>query len=340
MTENPADRWALPGSVAEPGALGDQPLGAPVPAGAPSRAQASDPARSLRATGLLVEGVNGSDVPQLALRPMTVADILDGAFGIIKARPGRLLGITALFVVPVYLLNAYLQRDALAGFGLWEAFTSQDPEMIEALEDASNPFRDLVSLLLQVLGVGIVLVYVAAGIAFMLGSWSAGQDVPAGRLVGTVARRSWPLLASFLLVHLAEAAGVLACYVGVIFVMPLFVAVAPIIGAEDAGPLDAVTRSTRLAARSYWRVLGITLLIALVGQLLGFALGALPSFLATAIGLDVAWPLAALGSIMGSIVVVPFTAAATVLLYLDLRVRSEGLDLEMSIRDVFSEAGG
>lgn len=338
--ENPADGWALPGSAAEPGAFGDQPLGAPAPSGTSSPAQPYDPARSLRATGLLVEGVNGSDVPQLALRPMTVADILDGAFGIIKARPGRLLGLTAVFVIPVYLLNAYLQRDALAGFGVWEAITSQDPEMVEALEEESNPFRDLTSSLLTLLGSGIVLVYVAAAVAHMLGNWSAGRDVPAGQLLSTVARRSWALLASFALVHLAEVVGVLGCYVGVIFVMPFFVAVAPAIGAEDAGPLGAITRSTGLVSGRYWPTMGVTLMIALVGQLLGTALGSLPSILAVVIGLDVAWPLMALGSILGSVVVTPFTAAATVLLYLDLRVRREGLDLEMSIRDTFSGSGG
>jgi hypothetical protein len=34
------------------------------------------------------------------------------------------------------------------------------------------------------------------------------------------------------------------------------------------------------------------------------------------------------------VIVVPFTAAATTLLYLDLRIRNEGLDIEMTARHV------
>jgi len=34
----------------------------------------------------------------------------------------------------------------------------------------------------------------------------------------------------------------------------------------------------------------------------------------------------------------PFVAAATVLLYLDLRIRTEGLDIELSARQLLDEA--
>ena len=51
------------------------------------------------------------------------------------------------------------------------------------------------------------------------------------------------------------------------------------------------------------------------------------------------WPLLALGGIINQMIMTPFVAASTVLLYLDLRVRSEGLDLELEIADVFDRAG-
>jgi hypothetical protein len=75
-----------------------------------------------------------------------------------------------------------------------------------------------------------------------------------------------------------------------------------------------------------------------VSYLLNTALSALPQGLASVIGLDRGWPLLALGGIAANLVVVPFTASAFVLLYLDLRVRSEGLDIEMSARDVLDRA--
>ena len=64
----------------------------------------------------------------------------------------------------------------------------------------------------------------------------------------------------------------------------------------------------------------------------------LPQALAAWVGFEDGWPLLAVGSIIAQIVVLPFVASATVLLYFDLRVRTEGLDLEMTAIDVFDRA--
>lgn len=351
MTDKPADRWAVPGST-EPEPPAER-YGAstslPPPRTTSDAGRRAGPSglggrgrgggRSLGATGLLVDDPAGGDVPRLALRPMTVADILDGSFGIVKARPARLLGLTAVFVVPIYLLIAYLQRDALGGFGVWELLRTEDPEVIESVEEQSTPLAtDLSSTFLGWVGPAVVLVYVAAAIAHLLASWSAGRDVPAGELLSAVGKRSWPLLASFVLVHLAELPGFMACGLGVVFIMPFFLAVAPVIGAEGAGPFDAMGRAARLARARYWPTLGIGLLIGLVASILGVALSAIFEMAAALIGLHVAWPLLALGQILAAVITTPFVGGATVLLYLDLRMRTEGLDLELAIQDVFGEA--
>ncbi len=84
--------------------------------------------------------------------------------------------------------------------------------------------------------------------------------------------------------------------------------------------------------------MGLAVLMGIVSTLLGNALSALPQALALWVGYDVGWPLLALGSIVSQVVVLPFVAAATVLLYFDLRVRNEGLDLEMTAVDVLDRA--
>ena len=149
-----------------------------------------------------------------------------------------------------------------------------------------------------------------------------------------VGRRAWPLLASFVLVKLAELGGAFACYLGIPFVMTLFLVVAPVIAVEGEGPVGAMGRSVRLVRPRYFPSMGIALLMALVSTLLGFALSALPQALAAWIGLERGWPLLALGGIASELIVLPFVAASTVLLYLDLRVRTEGFDIEMAAMDV------
>jgi hypothetical protein len=331
----PPSADAAPGAPAPPGAE-PVPPGTQAPAGT-ATGMAGRPddglATSLATAGPLAESP-ASEVPHLDLRPMTVADILDGAFTIIKARPVRIFGITALFVVPVYLFMAYLQRDLL-DTGLLDIYSSDPAVVTESSEDTSD--ANTVSFLMLVLP-SLALVGVATAIGRMVRSWSDGQDPPAGTLLAAVGRASGALLVSWVIVHLAEAASFLACFIPIIFVMPLFAVTAPVIGVEGAGPFTAIKRSCTLAGRRYWPVVGESWLIGVVAWLLSNALGGLPQALVAWFGVGVAWPLLAVGNVLGAMITTPFVAAATVLLYLDLRVRTEGLDLELAARDLAADA--
>jgi len=331
----PAPGWAVPGSTEQQPRPGD---GAPahVP-GAPGRTDApvGTPGGVPGPLAAPVQAT-GDAVPRVALRPMTVADILDGGFAVIKARPRRILGITAAFVVPTHLLAAFLQRDALGGLGVADLLT-EDPTVLNEQANA-DPTGQMVAGLLLSLIPAIALVCVATAIAHLVSQWVMGRDAPAGEMLGVVGRRWWPLLASFVMVKLAEGAGIFGCYIGTVFVMALFVPVAPIVGVEGGRPFEVMGRSVRLTRDRYFPTLGIALLMGLVGLLLGNALSALPQALAAWVGFEDGWPLLALGSIAAQIIVLPFIAAATVLVYFDLRVRNEGFDLEMSAIDVLDRA--
>jgi hypothetical protein len=331
------DQTAPPGGWAVPGSVEDQPYPDPavaagaVPGGADD-ASAVTPAGVLPADG----GPAGGDVPRVALRPMTAADILDGGFAVVKARPVRILSITAVFVVPTQLVAAYLQRNASGGLGFADLLTSDPTVLNEQAE--TDPTGELLALTLLLVVPAIALVCVASAIAHLVSQWMMGRDAPAGEMLGVVGRRWWPLLGSFVIVKLAEGVGLLGCYVGAAFVMAFFVPVAPIVGVEGGGPVEVVRRSVRLVRNRYFPTLGLALLMGLVSFLLANALSALPQALALWVGFDDGWPLLALGSIVSEIIVLPFVAAATVLLYFDLRVRTEGLDLELTAVDVLDRA--
>ncbi|HEX6419932.1 MAG TPA: hypothetical protein VFZ77_15630 [Acidimicrobiales bacterium] len=327
----PAPGWAVPGSIE------DQP-GAPAPAvdGATGGGAASAQIDAGSREPWAVPGE--AAVPRLALRPMTTADILDGAFAVVKARPRRILGIAALFVVPTHLLAAYLQRGAMGPYGLADLVT-EDPVV---LEERAGAGAEALGGLLSLVATGVALVCVAAAVAHLVTQWMMGRDAPGGEMLRVIGRRWWPLLASFVLVKLLEGAPLLVLRgLGILlvpFVMPLFVPVAPIIGVEGSGPFAAMGRSIRLTASRFWRTLGIAVLMGIVASLVSIALGALPQGAGLWIGYERGWPLVALGAIAAEVVVMPFVAAATALLYLDLRVRLEGLDIEMAARRVLDRA--
>ena len=271
-------------------------------------------------------GAPGSPPRPVPLRPMTAPDILDGAFAVLKAQPAKIATITAAFVVPLQLLDAWLQRDVLGGVGLIELFGTDDPSVIGAADDTSaSPLGGYVLLLLG----SLVLTFVAASITHLVTGWYAGVDRSAREVVGMTARRSWPLVAAWVLVHLAELGGVVACLVPGVLVMAGFAVTTPVVAAERVGPIGGMRRSWRLARRRFWPTVGITLLVGLVAGLVGNALSAVPVLVAFAVGLEWGWILLAAAGIVSSLVTTPVGAASATLLYLDLRIRTEGLDLQL-----------
>jgi hypothetical protein len=160
--------------------------------------------------------------------------------------------------------------------------------------------------------------------------------VSTGTAVRSALHRAPALLAAWVIVHLAEAVGLIGLVVGAVFVMPLFLVTSPAIAVERTGPFAGVKRSYQLTRTRYGFVLGAGLLIAVVDAILTVALsGASVVFTVFSWG----WIADAAFRAASSLVTVPFVAAAATLVYLDLRIRSEGLDLELGIAEHFDSAG-
>jgi hypothetical protein len=116
-----------------------------------------------------------------------------------------------------------------------------------------------------------------------------------------VATFSW---VGWILVVVGAGAGIylIICW---IFVLPAALL-------EGLGPTAALSRSYGLVKNSWWRVLGITLVVALISGAISAILGII----------------LVVGSIIGSILVTPIYLIANTLLYYDLRVRKEEYSLE------------
>lgn len=266
---------------------------------------------------------------------MTVSDVLDGAFAILKAAPATIIGFTAVFAVPVQLLGAWLQRDLLGGESLLDVVEG-DSSLTGVEQSGTGSGWAQVVLLF---GPSLALVFVAAGIVRLVGAWHVGRDIPLGRLLRDMVPLAWPLLASWVLVHLAEGLGLLACGLPALAVMTWFLVTAPVVGAERLGPVKAMRRSARLVARRFWPVLGLIILSSIVMTLFGYAIGLVPTAVSLLVGTDgLGWVLTAASGILTSLITMPVVAATTVLIYLDLRVRTEGLDLELDATEVFPAA--
>ena len=302
--------WAAPDVTAADGPT--------PPAGAPWRATASTPPPP-------------PALPRLG--PMTVSDILDGGFAILRQAPATIIALTAVFVVPIQALGAWLNRGA-DGLDLDTVLQQGDTSFQLG---GSSGVSGAAGLVLQA-GPMLALVFVAAALARLVSAWHVGHDLSLGSLLRGSLIGAWPLLASWVLVHALEAVSVIGLVLP-LAVMSWFLVTAPVIGAEGLGPIKAMRRSARLVGRRFWMVLALALLSFLVESLFETAIGLLPTLLTSFLGTDgVGWVLPAAVGILTSLITMPVVAGITVLVYLDLRVRTEGLDLELAAIEAFPPA--
>jgi hypothetical protein len=111
---------------------------------------------------------------------------------------------------------------------------------------------------------------------------------------------------------------------------------------EKQPVVRSLRRSQALVRGSWWRTFGILLLINVIAQVIAqivalpFAIlsGVVAYVISGGDSLNVYMLLpltiSSLGTIVGAAITWPFTAAATVLLYVDRRMRREGLDIELA----------
>jgi len=294
----------------------------------------------------------GARTGPLPLHPMTVGDILDGVFKLFKANAATIVAIVALFVVPLQLVSAYLQRDALGGVGLLDAIG--DPSLLEA--GATEPFGSAgdfwISTAVTIVSL-VTVAFMAGAISQVVAASYLGETLSAGPALARTLRRSGALFGGWFLCHLPAvvtglgyvalvlAGAGLGVVVGLGFlgllvlgpvllaISALSVAVAPAIMVEDLGPVAGVRRSWGLVRRRFWAVLGISLLAGLITSLVAAALAFVPSVVALFFGLEYGWIVLAAGSILASLISTPIVAIAATLIYFDLRIRTEGFDLQI-----------
>ena len=170
---------------------------------------------------------------------------------------------------------------------------------------------DIADAIIVVIGV-VLIVIIAASVT--------GPDPGAGAIVITLLAA----LALIVIVFIAAA----------FLVVRLSLAPAALM-LENTGVVEGIGRSWALTRGSFWRVLGILVLAGLITGLvtgtLSFGLGMVLGVIS--VGLPAAQPLVSavtvlLTSVLSALVL-PFTAAVTALTYIDLRMRTEGLDVEL-----------
>ncbi|MBE7190021.1 hypothetical protein [Jatrophihabitans endophyticus] len=257
--------------------------------------------------------------PAVPLRPLGVAEVLDGAVRLVRRNPRAAFG----FALPVAVVQA-----ALVAVVLTTTYSAP------ALSTVSELLRLLVSL-----SAGTVLAGLFAPVVV---SDVLGRPIPAGEAWrrSRGARGVLLLVVLGVVVALAETLGLVLALVGGIWLWGAWAVAGPALTVEGLGPVAAVRRSFRLTSPRFWRVWGVRALGSVVTEVLGLLVTLPFSALAAYVGSvgfgqstgDITHPalfvtLTALGQLLAVALVAPIGASIDGLIYVDLRMRVEGLDL-------------
>ncbi len=299
----------------------------------------------------------------IPLRPLSVGEILDGAVTTIRSYPRATLGLAAVVVTISQLvqftgLALFRNRLSTSVSNLPETPTFSDVADLLSGTATVLVVSTVVAALAQLVLTGLVTVVVSKG---ALGqpcgigeAWSGAQG-QLWRLLGVTLLAALAATAALLVPILpgvaliasgATALGGLLLAIGVVTGIGLsvhlyvsFALASPAVVLERQGVVTSLRRSRTLVKGTWWRILGILLLSAIIVQVVSGVIS-VPFSLVTggasifggntgAVSL-LSLALGSVGTIISGTITWPFAAAVSALLYIDVRMRREGLDIELA----------
>jgi hypothetical protein len=250
---------------------------------------------------------------------MAVGDILDRGLKLLFARFPLLITINLLVMIPLIVLQLALP----------------------ALEGSVGAALALLGIYL--LSIAILSPIAQAVVLYVVTQEYIDRPATLGQAFSVAFRRFGSLLGTVVLAGLFIALGSIMCFFPALYFMTIYAFVAQVVVLEDRSGMDALNRSKQLVSGFGWRVFGVLLLIGIVSALLsgmvGKGLELILPFQETVPGPG-PFPIVVgfnyrnyainnLGEDVVTVVLSAYQAVCLTLLYLDLRIRKEGLDLEI-----------
>ncbi|MCX2947624.1 glycerophosphoryl diester phosphodiesterase membrane domain-containing protein [Lentzea sp. NEAU-D7] len=290
----------------------------------------------------------------IPLRPLALGEIIDGAITTMRRYPKLIIGAAAVVAAITQIVGLLVQLPFLADLS-----TALDPNTTPTRDQLLSTFAGalggtLIGVLLQLIGT----VFLSGFITVVAGHAVLGRQVTFAQAWEEFKPRLLPLLGATLLYGLlimaapvvmgllgvladsgwVLALGLLVAFLVAVWLWVLFSLVTPALVLERCGVGTAFSRSRKLVTGAWWRTFGILLVAGLIGAVITWiislpfeALGlATTGFDTNAAVLSAGYLiLVTLGAIIASTIALPFSSAVSVLVYVDRRMRSEGMDIEL-----------
>jgi hypothetical protein len=300
----------------------------------------------------------------IPLRPLHFGEILNGAFTSVQRNRAATLGLSAILLTCSGAISAVLTLAGRAPAAPALGTSGQTITVLQSGVQVTLPVQLALyglAILVEILLVGLLTTAIGRGVLGRKVSISEAWRIALPRLPAllgvtllTTLIILCPVAAVVVLDHVLTsgntnpAVGIvsgfatIAAFILVVWLAVMFSMAAPAVMLERKSPGTALARSWNLVRHSFWRLLGIFLLTLVIVVIAGAVLAVPFSIVAAIAGgqglvstggapaLSVtALIITTVGSIVSTTVTRPIIAGVIVLLYLDTRMRKEGLDLDL-----------
>jgi Membrane domain of glycerophosphoryl diester phosphodiesterase len=272
------------------------------------------------------------------LRPLPMGELLDESFKLYRRHFTVIAGVALVVILPnllVTLISGSYRANPIT-FIQQLIQNANDPAALQAVQNRQAQYTSSPLYLLS-FPVAILMYPFTTGALYRAAtSLAAGNIETIGSVLAGTARRYFALFGIAILSGLVAAGFILIITIPVvIWVLIRWAVATPALFAEGIGPVKALGRSWNLVRDNWWRTLGILIVVSIMVSLIQSALGVLFTGMAAVLpglGDDLRSGLVTTVATLVNALVGAITPIAITMLYLDLRVRKEGLDLDQLAR--------
>ena len=259
--------------------------------------------------------------PGRTLKPLDVGQLIDAAMKLYTQNAVQLWKIVAIVVLPLQVIWVIVSRLILGSVYVVNGPLGNGLHTTSGRANGINALLELVFYLGSLLSTGALF-------TFQLNAYlGRPHSVEESFRFAFARHRVFSLLWISILTIVLTIAGLILLLVGSIWIAVSLCVAIPVLFLEGATGFSAVSRSYELVKGRWWATFGRLIVLGIMLAVLYFVISAIGLGIANSVSSPFVWLIVrALFFTIAAILFSPFYAAVINVLYVDLRVRKEGLD--------------
>jgi hypothetical protein len=261
------------------------------------------------------------------LRPRSVGEVLDAAVLLYRARFGALMKAAAIVVIPLTVLILLIQLSALPD----EFTVGLTGEATPVYGSHTDQLVALAAIVTTLFISAVMTTFVSAATTRIVADAYVGQPDD-GQALTDVRRRALPLIGLTIVSSVGVFGALFLCIIPGLWLQVAWSVAIPVLMLERTSVFKALGRSFAQTKARFWLAFGVVWLSQLLITALSFGLAAGLGWVIQSSDSATAEVIAqSVSSAIATTITLPFAAAALVVLYFDLRIRTEAFDVQMMI---------